>query len=214
MNNLKNIFFNELTKKTSKWSTYFDIFERHFSKFINKPCNLLEIGIAHGGSIELWHKYFGDQCNIYGIDADKRILDLKFDFNVHLTFGNQSNLGFWKWYLQSVPKFDIVIDDGGHYMEEQIITLFNIFPHINKNGILLFEDTHTSFWKDWGGGLNNPNSFINTTKQLIDILHKQHINEFRLHENLIDTFNDLYCITYYNSVVVLEKKNKRIYDSS
>ena len=50
--NLKEIFWN-LEKGSTKWSGYFDVYERHLSKFIGKAPRILEIGVLGGGSIEM-----------------------------------------------------------------------------------------------------------------------------------------------------------------
>ena len=42
-----------------KWEHYFEIYHRHFSKFINQPVDVLEIGVQSGGSLEMWRAYFG-----------------------------------------------------------------------------------------------------------------------------------------------------------
>ena len=41
-------YFNSNDKRLiHKWSHYFDIYERHFSRFRNKPIVILEIGVFH-----------------------------------------------------------------------------------------------------------------------------------------------------------------------
>ena len=44
-----------------------DVYEEYFSTYRNEKINLLEIGVAHSGSIRLWNDYFKD-AQIYGID--------------------------------------------------------------------------------------------------------------------------------------------------
>ena len=51
--NLKEIFWN-LDKGCTKWSGYFDVYERHLGKFVGKKPRILEIGVLGGGSIEMW----------------------------------------------------------------------------------------------------------------------------------------------------------------
>lgn len=53
-----------------KWIHYFDIYERLFEKFIGKEINILEIGVSHGGSLQMWKEYFGDKATIFGLDID------------------------------------------------------------------------------------------------------------------------------------------------
>ena len=47
-----------------KWRHYFDIYHRHFSKFVGKEVHILEIGIFSGGSLGMWKEYFGPQCRV------------------------------------------------------------------------------------------------------------------------------------------------------
>ena len=54
--------------------------------------------------------------------------------------------------------------------EHQIITFKHLFPKLNPGGIYIIEDTHTSYWERFGGGYDS-NSFINYSKQLIDMIN-------------------------------------------
>jgi len=45
-------------------------------------------------------------------------------------------------------------------MHEQIITFEEIYNHINQNGVYLCEDTHTSYWPEYNGGLLKKDTFI------------------------------------------------------
>lgn len=204
---LEELFYNGLSKNANKWSNYFNIYQKHFDKFLNRSINLLEIGIAEGGSLELWHKYFGQDCNIFGIDIDPNVLNLKFEFPVDIAIGNQADEDFWKYYLFNKPNFDIIIDDGGHGMEEQIATLINVFPYLNNGGILLVEDVHTSYWAAFNGELLNQGTFIERSKSLVDFLNRQHIRSIQPNDTFVNIFKDLFSITFYNSVIVFEKQS-------
>src|SRR2546423_1377401 len=54
-----------------KWMHYFDIYHRHFKKFIGRDVNVLEIGIYSGGSLQMWKEYFGEKAHIYGVDIEE-----------------------------------------------------------------------------------------------------------------------------------------------
>src|SRR4051794_16123713 len=54
-----------------KWEHYFDIYHRHFNKFVGSHVKVLEIGIYSGGSLDMWRPYFGDQCHIYAVDIEE-----------------------------------------------------------------------------------------------------------------------------------------------
>ena len=175
-----------------------------------------------GGSLEMWDYYFDGKCQIYGIDIDKKCLEIPEKLNkknIKIDIGDQSDREFWKTYLKDKPKFDIIIDDGGHKMNQQIVTYEEIHNHITNNGIYLCEDTHTSYWKSHGGELKNPNSFIEYSKNFIDMLNYHHIQSKRSHKKIKPELEKIYkefrenvnSVHYYDSIIVLEfNKDKNI----
>ena len=54
----------------NKWKHTFEICDRYFSRFRNRDIALLEIGVAGGGSLEIWRRYFGPKARIIGIDIN------------------------------------------------------------------------------------------------------------------------------------------------
>ena len=57
----------------------------------------------------------------------------KYGFEVHI--GNQSDPNFEKIF-EKVGKIDILIDDGGHTNEQQIVTFLNTFENIKDGGLI------------------------------------------------------------------------------
>ena len=203
---IEDIFFNKLSKRCDKWYPYLHAYEKHLNKFRGKSCKLLEIGVQKGGSLELWHHYFGDQCSIYGVDNDQTVADLKYDFNVDLTIGDQESAEFWKDYASKRGFFDIIIDDGGHTMKQQENTVLSLFGKLNNGGIYIIEDTHTSYWETFGGGFKSPSSFVENMKTLVDLLHTRHVNDQKPDLQIYNTFHGLSSVTFYDSMIVLEKQ--------
>lgn len=203
---LKQIFW-DLEKGSTKWSGYFDVYEKHLNKFIGKSPRILEIGVLGGGSIEMWLKYFGQDTSVIAVDIDPECLKYKYDGDVQIVMGDQGSTEFWKQFAEENGKFDIIIDDGGHTMNQQITTLNCMFPHLNDGGVFAVEDTHTSYWQNWGGGFKEPQTFLEHAKKLTDSLNQQHFqgNNYVL-PKLLEIYNGLNCVSFYNSVVVFEKE--------
>ena len=88
-------------------------------------------------------------------------------------------------------------------MAQQINTLLNVWPHISEDGVFICEDTHTSYWEWFGGGLKG-DSMIEFSKGLIDLIHREHINAMPP-EPLLVKFYDLKTIHFYNSQIVFLK---------
>src|SRR6266571_4091989 len=71
-NPLAEYFFNNPGRLIHKWHHYFDIYHRHFARFRRRSPVVVEIGVFHGGSLQMWHHYFGPGTRVVGIDIDPR----------------------------------------------------------------------------------------------------------------------------------------------
>jgi len=56
--------------------------------------------------------------------------------------GDQEDRRFWKQFKTMVPQVDILIDDGGHTFDQQIVTLEEMLPHLRPGGVYICEDVH------------------------------------------------------------------------
>src|SRR6056297_2733088 len=54
-----------------KWHHYIPLYDTYFSRYRNTNVRFLEIGVAEGGSLQMWRKYFGPSATIFGIDIDE-----------------------------------------------------------------------------------------------------------------------------------------------
>lgn len=199
-------YFEQNTKRLiHKWSHYFDIYDRHFNRFRNKPVVILEIGIFHGGSLQMWKDYFGSEVTIYGVDINPACKDLE-EENVHIRIGSQSDRQFLRNLKQEIPQVDILIDDGGHTMRQQITTFEELFDLVKEDGVYLCEDMHTSYWIEFGGGLRRRGTFVEYSKRLIDRLNAYHSRQSHFKAGSFTQSVD--SMHYYDSVMVIEKKKR------
>ena len=170
MNDLEKYFRQNNKKLIHKWIHYFDVYDRHFSRFRDKEMTILEIGISQGGSLQMWKDYFGPKAKIYGIDVNPQCKALE-EENIKIFIGSQSDRNFLREIKKSIPQVDILLDDGGHTMRQQIVTFEELFGHIKENGVYLCEDMMTSYWMKYGGGVKRRGTFIEYTKNFIDFLN-------------------------------------------
>lgn len=202
MSDLKDIFVQNEARQMHKWHHYFDIYERYFQAFRGKEVVVVEIGVWHGGSLKMWKDYFGHSARIIGIDIDPRCKQLEDDgFEIYI--GSQADKDFLEEMTQTIPKIDILIDDGGHMMRQQRTAFEILFPHIAPAGLYLVEDVHTSYWLKFGGGYRRRGTFIEYCKGLIDDLHAYHSQQSNL--QVTSLTKSLAYIHFYDSVVILEK---------
>jgi len=206
-NALKDIFHNHTGNLIHKWDHYFDIYEKYFSRYKGQKVNILEIGINHGGSLQLWKKYFGDKVHVYAIDFNPECKKLE-EENTTIFIGSQSDRQFLRETLLRLPELDIILDDGGHVMIQQKVSFEELYMKLKEGGVYMVEDTHTSYWSEFGGGLKNRNSFIEYAKNLIDSLYDGHIkNQKNLLVNEIS--RHINSISFYDSIVVFEKQKRQ-----
>jgi 23S rRNA U2552 (ribose-2'-O)-methylase RlmE/FtsJ len=205
MTDLEKYFRENNNRLIHKWAHYFDIYDRHFSRFRNKEIVILEIGVSQGGSLQMWKNYFGGKAKIYGVDINPKCKDLE-EENIKIFIGSQSDRNFLQDIKKQVPPIDILIDDGGHTMIQQIRTYEELFGCVKENGVYLAEDLHTSYWLTYGGGHKRRGTFIEYSKNFIDYLNAHHSEQRSL--MVSDFTNSVDSIHYYDSILVIEKKKK------
>jgi GT2 family glycosyltransferase len=204
MNELQLFFESYDHRLMHKWVHYFEIYDRHFSKFRNTDVHVVEIGVYHGGSLQMWRNYFGPHAKITGVDIDSRCKPLE-EEGVEIIIGNQEDGEFLASLRSKLPRIDILIDDGGHTMRQQIRTFEELFPHVSENGIYLCEDLHTSYWTYYNGGFRNPNNFIEYSKGLIDFLNAWHSKDTESFP--VTSFTrSAYSMNFYGGILVIEKR--------
>lgn len=204
MNTLQAYFESNTKRVINKWLHYFEIYDRYFNKYRNKEVTILEIGVNKGGSLQMWKDYFGPKAKIYGVDVNPQCKTLEED-QIEIFIGSQSDRIFLNDLKKQIPKLDILLDDGGHTMKQQIVTFQEMFGHIKENGIYFCEDCHTSYWENYGGGFKKPTTFIEYSKNWIDKINAWHSKESQLKVDEIT--KSIHSVHYYDSIVVVEKRH-------
>jgi hypothetical protein len=134
-------FFDARTRGRGivKWRHYFEIYDRHLAKFVGKPSRLLEVGIYAGGGLDMWREYLGPSAELYGVDIDPYCAGFE---EATIFIGDQADRGFWKTFRAETPSLDVIIDDGGHTVEQQLVTLEELLPRLRSGGVYICEDIH------------------------------------------------------------------------
>jgi len=204
MNDLEHYFSSNTGRLIHKWQHYFEIYDRHFSRFRGTDVHVLEFGVSQGGSLQMWKEYFGPQARIYGVDINPHCKSLEED-RIEVLIGDQEDRGFLRSLRGAVPRVDILIDDGGHTMRQQIATYEELFSHVAPTGVYLCEDVHTSYWPAWEGGFRRRGTFIEYSKNFIDQLNAWHSVQTR-RLDVTEFTRSVHSLHYYDSIVVIEKR--------
>jgi hypothetical protein len=89
----------------------------------------------------MWRHYFGPAARITGIDIEPACRAYA-SGDIHVAIGDQADRQFWRRFRGESPPLDIVIDDGGHRPEQQLVTLEETLPHLRPGGVYVCEDVH------------------------------------------------------------------------
>ena len=200
---LMKFWLLEEHRQIQKWAHYFPVYEKWFSPYRGKDIVFVEIGVWNGGSVQMWKNYFGKDAKIVGVDINPQCKKFA-DEEISIEIGSQEDPNFWAAFKEKYPRVDILLDDGGHTMNQQITTFREMFPHIKDGGLYMCEDCHTSYWENFGGGLKREGTFIEFTKNLID--------EIQASAGAPVTYNSLNIggLHFYDGIVVAEKKNRSL----
>ena len=191
-----------------KHSSYFQVYEELLSRFKNRPITFVEVGILHGGSLFMWRDYLGPEARIIGIDVDPVARRWESSgFEIHI--GDQGDPRFWDGFFSAVGDVDVLLDDGGHFNDQQIVTAHGCIPHIRDGGMLIVEDTHASYLEFY----RNPSrfSFINFSKEMIDRINSRCAV---LHKSDDVYKNAVYSMGIYESIVCFNIDRGKCFVSS
>ncbi len=135
--------------RPSQGHGYTIYYEHYLSKLRDQPIRLLEIGVLDGKSLATWAEYF-PHASLYGLDIDpdcKRFANER----TQILTGSQSDQDFLAEICRQVPEgFDIIIDDGSHYVKHVIASFAGLFGSLKPGGLYIIEDLHIANWRDWG----------------------------------------------------------------
>lgn len=206
-NDLERFFFYDEHRIIYKWWHYFEIYDAFFHKYRNKPVKMLEIGVFRGGSLQMWKDYFGKDALIIGIDLNPECKLLE-EERIEICIGSQDDPEFLRSVSEEYGDFDIVLDDGSHMMQHQITSFECLFPRVKDGGLYLCEDLHSSYIPGYGGMLYGKDTFVEYSKNWIDGLQEQYVDNS--YKKFIKGYTpEIRACHFYNSMVVLEKSRKK-----
>lgn len=216
MGDLEKLFDQGTGGRSHKWRHYFAIYERYLEQFRNKPCTYLEVGVEHGGTLDIMKTYLGSQARLIGVDISPSCKELE-SKGYEIFIGDQSNKEFMEDVGRRSGGFDIIIDDGGHTPDQQITTFFALFPYLKNGGIYLVEDLHTNLWASHQA-TRYGFTFLDFAKSLADKMTYWHLDPHsfmvfwkitgaKAHTDIQNyAMKQIYGIHFYDSVVVFEKR--------
>jgi hypothetical protein len=73
-----------------------------------------------------------------------------------------------------MQQFDIIIDDGGHTMNQQRISFMTLLSLVRSGGLYVIEDLETSYNPTYSNEyFNNPSTMIELIKTFVDEIQQE-----------------------------------------
>lgn len=220
MKKLNDIGLELGTDKSSNFHDYLGKYEKYinFDRFDN--IKILEIGVFEGKSLKLWKNYFIN-ATILGIDINSECKKFEED-KIFVEIGSQIDTQFLLDISEKYGPFDLIIDDGSHNNSDVIFTFNNMFKNVSNKGMYIVEDSCTSYWESFGGGVMKHDSSIEFFKKIIDEVNfngqllnnfdKNYMRRDDLHiqqlinENNVNWGSQIESINFLNSLILITKR--------
>ena len=154
-------------KSTVEGHCYHTFYEKYFSDRREQISNILEIGAFKGNATASFFFYFSNSKIISGdIFPDLFRYNSNRISNIYLD--NSSEQIIEDKILNKKIKFDIIIEDAGHYFKDQIISLFMLFKTLNSKGVFVVEELEfPNFRKDMNLSKEKP-----TLRDILNLIIK------------------------------------------
>ena len=185
--------------KSMKHSTYFQVYDHLFSNYINSEITFVEIGVLSGGSLFFWQDFFGPDARIIGIDFNPAAKKWeKFGFEIFI--GDQADRDLLTSIFKKIGSIDILLDDGGHTYLQQITTVESALPYINNGGMVVVEDTFTSYRKGFG---QKKYSFMNYAIRKTHALNSNFnkLSKYNLQANSLTRDKYVWSVEFFQAIV-------------
>jgi hypothetical protein len=177
---------------------YMGFYQEYFDPIRYQIKNLLEIGVWNGSSIKVWLDYFPN-AHIYGIDNVFKSNVFKHDRFSYI-IGDATNHEVIDTFQSNF--FDVVIDDGSHFVSDQLKSLKGYWSKLKINGCFIMEDLHTSFINHYVDTKPTTYNFLFDEVKIEDL----ELNSIKKSIKLCKLFHNNEVITRSKSITAILKK--------
>ena len=210
-----NQFENQYAHPSKRTSTkikghgYSTFYQKYFENLKSSDLNILEIGSFHGNASAALFFYF-EKSKFFAADIFPDLFRYRSNRIENFYVDSSNEHSIQKNIIDKFPNnFDIIIEDAGHFLKDQIISLFMLFKKLNSGGLFIIEELD---FPDTRIDMN----FQNEKPTLREILLKFKKEKTLLKSKYIekeDGDNFLYTIDSidiykgnYNEIAILKKK--------
>lgn len=185
---------------------YLQKYEFFLKPLRDKTFNLLELGVFQGASILMWADYFRN-AQIYGCDITPSAIRFSSE-RIHINILDLGNTASFP--ILGRRNYKVIIDDASHYFDHQLMAFFYLFPYLERGGIYILEDLHTSFGSMRGQFNHGSNDYTaNVLLHLAELVLSQNSSprDVNSYHNFLKSFApQIDCITIIAKSCIIIKK--------
>jgi hypothetical protein len=206
---------------------YTPVYEAYLGDHRDRAFALVEIGLGvkgdrweakivqgrntGGASVKMWREYF-PHARIYGLDVNEcAYLD---DERTRTFVADQGSVDDLARFVEAVPSFDVVLDDGSHRPDHQQIALDFLFPHLTPGGLYFIEDLLDNGLGDGRTGRLASDRVLNTRRVLKQYLATATLPEPHLLEHFEDWRRDIAGVEFHASDKLCAIRKRHMLDAS
>jgi hypothetical protein len=188
------------------------MYEKYLEPIRDKKIKMLEIGLGcnmaygPGASYQLWLDYLPN-VDLYYIEYDKACAEKWASKTGSATIftGDQADVPFLKEFISKTGgDFDVIVDDGGHTMKQQLTSFDSLFPAVKAGGIYICEDLQTSYLEaGFDGGPDNKKG------TMMDRIRNS-LNDLMEKKTRLPNMGDVWSIDCMAEVCAFSKKAKGV----
>ena len=172
-------------------------------------CGILEIGSFHGNASAAMFFYF-KKSKFFAADIYPDLFRYKSNRIENFYVNSSDEDSIQKNIIEKFSNnFDIIIEDAGHFLKDQIISLFMLFKKLNSGGLFIIEELD---FPDTRKDMNLQNEkptlreILFKFKQEKKLLNSKYIKK-NDRDNFLDTIDSIEIYKgNFNEIAILKKK--------
>ena len=132
-----------LTKETGSRHAYTPVYSLLFSAMRHREIVVGEIGTLEGNGLKMFREFFPN-ASLYGFEGDPGMREICEKLELNDTIIEFIDVvaedSIRKAFKNTGQKFDLIIDDSSHRLEDQLRIIENCVPFLRPGGYLVIED--------------------------------------------------------------------------
>ena len=207
---LVNLFYICGSDKFDNYQEAYNLIENNFNK--KKNIKILEIGIGghnlkfSGGASLLALSLCFKNAKVVGADLfDKKFLD---DDRISTVIADQNDVTTFKKITEEFGKFDLIIDDGSHFVDHQMNSFNFFYEQLNDNGIYVIEDTSGSYKVREKGSpyLEKEKNLLTYFGRLSHCVNYNYL--IKNQQKIFEKYKDIHSLFFFKDCILIKKTTK------